>query len=90
MWGTKKKVPQGAGGVLSASDSAGLVMRHASFLCVLLIGISPGRVSYHDQVQVQALKGKRGGKILEEALLRVLGDIRAKVLVMSASSGAYS
>ena len=38
--------------------------------------------------------GKRVGKILEEALLGVLGgplsQIKAKALVMSASSGAYS
>ena len=59
--------------VMLASDFACLVMRHASFSFVWLIGIKPGRVSYHDQVQVQGLKGKRAGKILEEALLGVLG-----------------
>ena len=39
-------------------------------------------------------RGKRGGKILEEALLGVLegllSHIKAKFLVMSASSGAHS
>ena len=35
--------------------------------------------------------GNRGGRILEEVLLEgLLGHIKAQVLVMSASSGAYS
>ena len=37
-----------------------------------------------------SIKGKTGGKILEEALLGVLGGIKVKLLVMPASSGAYS
>ena len=60
-------------------------MLYGSFLFAWLIGIRPGRISCHDQVQVQCLKGKQGGKILEEALLEVLGGlgcIKAKVLVM--------
>ena len=55
-----------------------------NFSFVWLIGIRPGRVRY------QSPRGKRGGKILEEALLGVLGGIKAKVLVMSVSSCAYS
>ena len=33
---------------------------NGSFLFVSLIGIRLGRVSYHDQVQVQGFKGKKG------------------------------
>ena len=34
--------------------------RCGSFSFASLIGIRPGRVSHHDQVQGQGLKGKRG------------------------------
>jgi hypothetical protein len=50
-------------------------MCNDSFLVVWLIGIRPGKVSYHDQVQVQGLKGREEGKVLKEALLGVLGRV---------------
>ena len=49
---------------------------YGNFWLVSLIGIRLGRVSYHDQVQVQGLKEKKGGKILEQALFGVLGGFR--------------
>jgi hypothetical protein len=36
----------------------------------------PGRVRHQDQVQVQGLKAKKGGKISEAALLGFLGGLR--------------
>ena len=65
-----------------------------SFLVFSLIAIRPGRVSYHDQVQVQGLNRQKGGNLLEEAPCvdfgGVVRGIKAKALVMAASSEAYS
>ena len=60
--------------VMSASGFACLVfvMRHASFFFVSIIGIRPGRVSYHSPGPSPRFKGREGGKILEEALLLLL------------------
>ena len=46
---------------------------YGSFLFVCLIEIRPGRVSYHDQVQVQGLKGEKGGKDLGRGSFGGLG-----------------
>ena len=65
-----------------------------SFSCVSLIGIRPGMVSYHSPGPSPRFKGEKGGEDLGRGsfggVLGGLGNVVAKVLVLSASSGAYS